>query len=73
MSILKFKDLKDALKRANNTKYGLTAGVFTSDLDSVLKLVNNLQAGTVWVNCYGYVMPQTPFGGFKQSGNGKDL
>lgn len=45
-------DLKDALKRANNTRYGLAAGVFTSNLDTVNTLVRAIKVGTVWVNCY---------------------
>ena len=52
MQLLKFKDLDDAIKRANNTIYGLAAGVCTRDVGTALHCANALQAGTVWVNCY---------------------
>lgn len=73
MSVIKFKDIKEVIKRANATTYGLAAGVFCQDVDTVLTLVNALQAGSVWVNCYEYITAQTPFGGFKQSGFGREL
>ncbi len=73
MSCIKFKDINEAIRRANKTKYGLAAGIFSSDIDTVLTLVNALQAGSVWVNCYEYITAQTPFGGFKQSGFGREL
>uniref|UniRef100_A0A1D5QAD4 aldehyde dehydrogenase (NAD(+)) n=2 Tax=Macaca TaxID=9539 RepID=A0A1D5QAD4_MACMU len=71
--IMKFKSLDDVIKRANNTFYGLSAGVFTNDIDKAVTISSALQAGTVWVNCYGVVTAQCPFGGFKMSGNGREL
>ncbi|XP_044515465.1 aldehyde dehydrogenase, cytosolic 2 isoform X5 [Gracilinanus agilis] len=71
--IMKFKTIDEVVKRANNTSYGLAAGIFTKDLDKALTISSALQAGTVWVNCYGASSPQAPFGGFKMSGNGREL
>lgn len=72
-SIIKFKDLAEVTERANRTSYGLAAGVITNDINKALTLANTLQAGTVWINCYDILTPQTPFGGFKQSGHGREL
>jgi len=72
MSILKFKDVKDAIKRANDTKFGLAAGVMTRDIGNALKISNSLKAGTVWINCYDSFDPAVPFGGFKESGIGRE-
>ena len=73
MQILKFKTVEEVIRRANSTNYGLAAAVMTSNLDKALMVSQALQAGSVWVNCYNVVTPQTPFGGFKQSGNGREL
>lgn len=73
VSIMKFKELNDALKRANNTSYGLAAGIYCNDINKVLPLAHALEAGSVWVNCYEIVSNQAPFGGFKQSGYGREL
>ncbi|KAG8455252.1 hypothetical protein GDO86_001448 [Hymenochirus boettgeri] len=71
--ILKFKTIDEVIKRANNTNYGLAAGIFTKDLDKAMTVSAALQAGTVWINCYGSLSPQVPFGGFKMSGNGREM
>nr|XP_045013335.1 aldehyde dehydrogenase, cytosolic 1 isoform X1 [Jaculus jaculus]XP_045013341.1 aldehyde dehydrogenase, cytosolic 1 isoform X1 [Jaculus jaculus] len=71
--IMKFKCTDEVIKRANNTPYGLAAGVFTKDLDKALTVSSALQAGVVWVNCYLVVSAQCPFGGFKMSGNGREM
>ncbi|XP_034503230.1 retinal dehydrogenase 1 [Ailuropoda melanoleuca] len=71
--IMKFKSLDEVIKRANNTVYGLSAGIFTTDLDKAITVSSALQAGTVWVNCYSAVSAQCPFGGFKMSGNGREM
>ncbi|XP_069332494.1 aldehyde dehydrogenase 1A1-like isoform X1 [Eulemur rufifrons] len=71
--IMKFKSLDDVIKRANNTHYGLAAGIFTKDLDKAITVSSALQAGTVWVNCYLVASPQCSFGGFKMSGNGREM
>ncbi|KAL4096973.1 hypothetical protein QTP88_021831 [Uroleucon formosanum] len=71
--IIKFKTLDEVIKRANNTKYGLAAGVLTNNLDTAMKYIDNVNAGSVWVNCYDAINAQSPFGGFKQSGQGREL
>ncbi|XP_062998248.1 retinaldehyde dehydrogenase 3 isoform X2 [Elgaria multicarinata webbii] len=71
--IMKFKSIEEVIQRANNTEYGLTAAVFTKNLDRALTLASALQSGTVWINCYNSLFAQAPFGGFKMSGNGREL
>lgn len=71
--IHKFKDQADLLKQANDSVYGLAAAVFSRDVTRALETANKLQAGTVWVNCYNQLNAQVPFGGFKQSGIGREL
>eukprot|EP00755_Sulcionema_specki_P009830 Sspe_Gene.62::Locus_21_Transcript_2_2_Confidence_0.500_Length_1679::g.62::m.62/K00128/ALDH; aldehyde dehydrogenase (NAD+) len=73
MSILKFKNLDDAIRRANNTTYGLAAGIFTADIQKMFRYVDDVRAGTVWVNTYNSFDVGQPFGGFKQSGIGREL
>lgn len=73
MSIIRFDGVEDLVDKANNTIYGLGAGVMTKDLDKALYVANNIKAGTVWVNSYTALFPQAPFGGFKQSGIGREL
>lgn len=72
MSILKFKDVDEVIQRANATMYGLAAAVWTKDISKAHAIANSVRAGTVWVNCYGVVNGATPFGGFKQSGLGRE-
>jgi len=71
--IAKFKDEQDVLEMANDTIYGLAAAVFTENVTRAIKISGALEAGSVWVNCYHSVVPQAPFGGFKQSGMGREL
>uniref|UniRef100_A0A8C2ZIC7 Aldehyde dehydrogenase domain-containing protein n=1 Tax=Cyclopterus lumpus TaxID=8103 RepID=A0A8C2ZIC7_CYCLU len=73
MQIMKFKTLEEVVTRANDTKYGLAAGVFTKDIDKASYVSNGLRAGTVWVNCYDVFASQAPFGGYKSSGNGREM
>ena len=73
MQILKFKTIDEVIERANNTSYGLAASVFTRSLDDAMMLCQGIRAGTVWVNCYDVLEAQAPFGGFKMSGNGREL
>ena len=63
----------DVLRRANDTEFGLASGVFTRDINKALYVADNLQAGTCFVNTYNKTDVAAPFGGFKQSGFGKDL
>lgn len=72
-TILKFKTMEEVIVRANNTNYGLAAGVITNNINRALTFVQAVEAGSVWVNCYDAVAPQTPFGGYKQSGFGREL
>ncbi|KAH7865523.1 hypothetical protein Vadar_007743 [Vaccinium darrowii] len=71
-SILKFNDLRDVIKRANATQYGLAAGVFTNNVDTANTLSRALRAGTVWVNCFDVFDAAIPFGGYKMSGIGRE-
>ncbi|KAF7134326.1 hypothetical protein RHSIM_Rhsim08G0170400 [Rhododendron simsii] len=71
-SILKFNDLGDVIKRANATRYGLAAGVFTNNVDTANTLSRALRAGTVWVNCFDVFDAAIPFGGYKMSGVGRE-
>ncbi|KAL6997194.1 Aldehyde dehydrogenase 2 member B4, mitochondrial [Sarracenia purpurea var. burkii] len=71
-SILKFKDLGDVIRRANATRYGLAAGVFTSNIDTANTVSRALRAGTVWVNCFDIFDAAIPFGGYKMSGTGRE-
>ena len=72
VSVLPFKDINDMIKRANDTTYGLAAAVWTKNLDKAHLFAREVKAGTVWVNCYHVVDTSTPFGGFKQSGQGRE-
>ncbi|MGE3182582.1 MAG: aldehyde dehydrogenase family protein [Phycisphaerae bacterium] len=73
MSVMKFKDMDDVIKRANNNPYGLAAAVWTKDIEKAHQIANNVRAGTVWVNCYDVFDAAAPFGGFMQSGLGREL
>lgn len=75
MVVSKFKDgdVDGVLQRANNTEYGLASGVFTRDISKAMYVSERLEAGTVFVNTYNKTDVASPFGGFKQSGFGKDL
>ncbi|MFN6500502.1 MAG: aldehyde dehydrogenase family protein [Nostoc sp. DedQUE01] len=73
MSIIKFKDIDEVIQRANSTMYGLAAAVWTQDITKAHAIANNVRAGTVWVNCYDVFDAAAPFGGFKQSGIGREL
>jgi aldehyde dehydrogenase (NAD+) len=73
MSIIKFRDIEDVVARANRTEYGLAAAVWTRDIGKAMAIANNVRAGTVWVNCYDVFDAGAPFGGFKQSGMGREL
>jgi aldehyde dehydrogenase (NAD+) len=73
MSVLKFKDLDEIAARANNTTYGLAAAVWTRDIAKAHYLAGKIKAGTVWVNCYDVFDAAAPFGGYKMSGQGREL
>ncbi|WP_019509506.1 aldehyde dehydrogenase family protein [Pleurocapsa sp. PCC 7319] len=73
MSITKFRDIDEVIRRANNTKYGLAAAIWTQDITKAHKIAHHLRVGTVWINCYDVFNSAAPFGGFKQSGIGREL
>ncbi|KAJ3627457.1 hypothetical protein MTP99_014832 [Tenebrio molitor] len=70
--LMRFQKLDEIIDRANDTNYGLAAAVFSNDLDKVNYLVQGIKAGTVWVNTYNVLGAQTPFGGYKDSGHGRE-
>ncbi|XP_058484500.1 aldehyde dehydrogenase family 1 member A3 isoform X2 [Solea solea] len=71
--IFSFKSQQEAIERANSSQYGLVSAVFTSSMDRALSVSSALDSGTVWINCYNALHAQSPFGGFKMSGNGREL
>jgi aldehyde dehydrogenase (NAD+) len=73
MSILKFHHLDEVIERANKTTYGLAAAVWTRDISKAHAIANSVKAGTVWVNCFDVFDAAAPFGGFKQSGIGREM
>jgi betaine-aldehyde dehydrogenase len=72
MSILKFKDEDEVIARANGTKLGLAAGVFTNDIRKAHRVIHQLQAGICWINAYGASPSEMPVGGYKLSGVGRE-
>jgi aldehyde dehydrogenase (NAD+) len=72
-SILKFKTMDEVIERANNTNYGLAAGIFSNNIENALVFANGVESGSVWVNCYNATNVCTPFGGYKESGIGREL
>ena len=72
ISVLPFDDLDEVARRANDTQYGLAAGLWTKDISRAHRLSRLLRAGTVWINCYGVSDPAMPFGGYKASGYGRE-
>ncbi|KJS43208.1 MAG: carnitine dehydratase [Roseovarius sp. BRH_c41] len=72
LSIIPFEDEEDAIRIANDTIYGLAAGIWTGSIRRAFKMSNALRAGTVWVNTYRAVSFMAPFGGYKQSGLGRE-
>ena len=73
LATIPFDDVEDAVAKANATIYGLAAGVWTRDIAKAHRFARAVKAGTVWVNAYNLFDPSLPFGGFKQSGFGRDL
>ncbi|CAF1023157.1 unnamed protein product [Didymodactylos carnosus] len=73
MCVLKYNDYDEVIKRANNTDFGLAAGVITKDLTRSLKFIDKLKAGSVWINDYHAMRSNAPFGGYKQSGHGREM
>jgi acyl-CoA reductase-like NAD-dependent aldehyde dehydrogenase len=72
LATIKFKDAEDAIAKGNNTVYGLAAAVWTRDISKAHRIARAIKAGTVWINTYNLYDPALPFGGFKESGFGRD-
>ena len=73
LASIEFSDLDEAIARANDTQYGLAAGVWTRDIKKAHYVARKLQAGTVWINTYNVYDTAAPFGGYKQSGFGREM
>ena len=72
LSLMSFRTVEEAISKANNTPYGLAAGIWTDKGSKVLEVAKKLQAGVVWCNTYNKFDPASPFGGFKESGFGRE-
>jgi acyl-CoA reductase-like NAD-dependent aldehyde dehydrogenase len=73
LAVIRYDRLDDAIRMANDTIYGLAAGVWSSDIERAVKVAYRLRAGTVWINDYHLINAEAPFGGYKQSGIGREL
>lgn len=73
LPILKYRDIDEAVRRANNTRFGLGASVWTKDVERGGQVAAQIEAGTVWINFHGNYEAEIPFGGFKESGFGREL
>ena len=72
-SVIKFDTIDEAIALANDSEYGLAAGVHTTNINTGLHVANNIKSGSVWVNTYSDLHPMVPFGGFKSSGIGREM
>ena len=72
MSVLRFEEESEVIQRANNTRFGLAAGVFTQDISRAHRVINELEAGICWINSWGDSPAEMPVGGFKESGIGRE-
>jgi phenylacetaldehyde dehydrogenase len=73
LTAIPFTDISEIAAKANNTEYGLAAGIWTRDIKKAHALASKLRAGTVWINCYNVFDAALPFGGYKQSGWGREM
>ncbi len=73
VTVMPFSDVDDLVAKANDTQFGLAAAVWTRDIKKAHRIASELRAGTVWINCYGVLDSAMPFGGYKQSGWGREM
>ncbi|MBC7476072.1 MAG: aldehyde dehydrogenase family protein [Candidatus Sericytochromatia bacterium] len=73
LSVIKFKDVNDAILKANDSQYGLAAALWTKNVNTAHTVARKIKAGTIWVNTYNFLFNEVPFGGFKNSGFGREL
>ena len=73
VTAIPFKDTEELVTKANDTVYGLAAGIWTRDIQKAHRIASQLRAGTVWINCYNIFDAALPFGGYKQSGWGREM
>ena len=71
-TVLRFESERQAIDLANDTRFGLAAGIFTTDIGRALRVTKGIRSGIIWVNTYRMVSPLAPFGGFKDSGYGRE-
>ena len=69
---MKFRDMSEVVEKANHTQYGLAASIWTRDLGRAHKMAAEVEAGLVWINCHAVSDPAIEFGGYKQSGWGRE-
>ena len=73
VSVLTFRDEEDLIKQANDTIYGLSAGIWTKDITRAHRFAKEIRAGVIWINTYNMFNAASPFGGYKQSGYGREM
>jgi acyl-CoA reductase-like NAD-dependent aldehyde dehydrogenase len=73
VAVTPFSDVEEVIEASHDTTYGLAAGVWTRDISKAHRAAHALQAGTVWINCYNVFDAASPFGGYKQSGYGREM
>lgn len=73
LTAIPYETVDEVIERANHSEYGLAAGLWTENVKQAHYIADRLQAGTVWVNCYNVFDAASPFGGYKQSGLGREM
>ena len=73
VSVISFKDEDDLIKQANDTIYGLSAGIWTRDITRAHRFAKEIKAGVIWINTFNMFNAASPFGGYKQSGYGREM